>query len=337
MDEYEITNIVRQSKDPQRFFTKQQERKIKSFEENIKGKYKTTASKNPSIVDKIILMMEQKNLIENFIYRMANLIKATGRIEEYLDSEDFDKYELYPSEIRDLICETNNIQKYLTPEYVVKFGFGEENITDLIYMLEKEEFEKFLFKNQEDVFTHYIFDIANVIKAKGNIEEYLTIENIIKYYLNPRMITDLIKETNLEEKYRGNSNENSNPISEQFSIDDILNSSSKLNEYIKESKNEQIILPSNMKVGIEIESVGTASSYILENKYNFGKDNFFSKIEPSVYQKKDLVITAEGLEATSPIFTGNFKEASESIKRVCAKLALMRSKCRRKMWWSHTF
>ena len=167
-----------------------------------------------------------------------------------------------PDEIIKLVIKTNNIKKYLTPEYIKKFRFIDGYCDELIGLLSEEEIEKFKFSYQKG--SHHVFNIANVIKERGKIQEYLTIENIIKYNLSSEMITDLIKEANLEEKFKENS-KNSDLESTQYSIDDIIKQTGKISEYEK-SKKARIILPSNMKVGIEIEMVGEASYYIFCNK-----------------------------------------------------------------------
>ena len=142
------------------------------------------------------------------------------------------------------------------------------------------------------------------------------------------MITDLIKEVNLEEKFRENT-KNIDLESTQYSIDDKIKETGKISEYEK-SKQARIILPPNMKIGIEIEMVGEASCYILENYQDLGEDGFESKIDLSVYEGNDEgdyeIITADGVETVSPILTENLEESSNIIKRVCGKLNLMRSR-----------
>ena len=267
----------------------------------------------------------KKVLTQYSKFSIANIIKATGRIEEYLESEIFLEY-LEPKEVIQLIIETNNVKKYLTPEYIKKFGFIEGYCDDLIATLTEEEIEKYNLRHQKG--SHHLFNIVNVIKEKGNIQEYLTIENIIRYNLSSEMITDLIKEASLEEKFRKDA-KNNDSESTQYSIDDIIKQTGKVREYEK-SKKSRIILPCNMKIGIEIEMIGEASCYILENYQDLGEDGFESKIDLSVYEGNEEgdfeIITADGVETVSPILTEDFEEASNIIKRVCGKLNSMRSR-----------
>ena len=265
----------------------------------------------------------KKKLTKYSKFSIANIIKATGKIEKYLELEEFLEY-LEPDEIIKLVIKTNNIKKYLTPEYIKKFRFIDGYCDELIGLLSEEEIEKFKFSYQKG--SHHVYNIANVIKERANIQEYLKIENIIKYKLSSEMITDLIKEANLEEKFKENS-KNNDLESIQYSIDEIIKQTGKISEYEK-SKKSRIILPSNMKVGIEIEMVGEASKYILDNYQDLGENGFESKIDLSVYKGKDEadyeIITAEGVEIVSPILTKDFEEASNTIKRACGKLTIMR-------------
>lgn len=255
-------------------------------------------------------------------FNIANLINATGKIEEYLDSEDFNQYDITLNDIVKLIIKTNNIKKYLTPEYIKKFELDEDNISDLIYELPKEDIEKFLFESQKNKNRFFLLNIANVIKATENIEEYLSMENVIKYNLSSKMISELITEAKLEEKYK-NDSQNKDQEKDTFSIETIINKSGRLDEYIK-CKNEKIILPSNMTIGIEIETMGQASSFILENYKNLGVEGFESEWDPSL--REDVFASSvEGVEVKTPILTGDFDKWSESIKRVCGKLNIMRS------------
>ena len=268
---------------------------------------------------------------------IANVIKAEGRIEEYLTPEMIRKFELNNDEITNLIKATKDVEKYLlkwqdkddtelqltitnaikaegkieeylTPEMIRKFDLDEQDITELIR--ESGNIEKYLFKWQNKEMRNLYLTIANVIKAEGKIEEYLTEENIKKFRLKDLYITDLIKETGNVEKYlfEWQDIEDKGLI---LNILNILKATSKTKEFEYRPSSSKIKLPSNMTIGIEIESEGEHSEEIrqLRSMKNFGiKGNWQCKGDSSL---------EDGLEIVSPILRGNELNASEEIKEIC--------------------
>ena len=341
LEPYDFVDLIIETGDIKKYLTEENIERFKLKKENIIAILKNVddlygiltpefALKYDFKDNEINMLINESKNIECFKilkrdkkFNMANLISATGKIEEYLDSENFEQYCIGNVDIANLIIKSSNIKKYLTPEYIKKLGLEEDNITFLIYELPKEEIEKFLFESQKNADGYFLLNIANVINATEDIEEYLSIENVIKYNLSAKMIDELIKEAKLEKKYNKNTqnNEQENDI---FSIEDIINQLGELDEYIK-SKKEKIILPSNMTIGIEIETMGQASSFIMENYMNLGEEGFESEWDPSL--REDFFAgRIEGAEIKTPILTGDFDKASELIKKVCGKLKLMRSR-----------
>ena len=105
---------------------------------------------------------------------MANIIKGTGRIEEYL-----------------------------TPEKLA--GFGLENdwirIKELIKATNAPE--RYLFEGQDINDSNLELDVANIIKGTGRIEKYLTPEKLAGFGLENdwTKIKELIKATNAPGRY----------------------------------------------------------------------------------------------------------------------------------------
>ncbi len=136
--------------------------------------------------------------IEKFHLRINNIIDliiATGHVERYLTLEKIRELNLYKAVIPFLIKKTGDIEKYLTPEKMAEFGLNEEDISSLVK--ETGNAEKYKFKWQ----TNLVFNMANLIKATGDIDSYLTPEKVVAFNLNNIDITRLVKATVNPEKY----------------------------------------------------------------------------------------------------------------------------------------
>ena len=130
------------------------------------------ASKNPENY-----LLDGQNLnAPDLIFKLsvANAIKATGRIEEYLTPEKIVEYklDLDSPEIKELIKLTKNPRMYL---------FEGQDINDPNLQL----------------------NMANIIKGTGRIEEYLTPEKLARFGLENdwTKIKELIKATNAPGRY----------------------------------------------------------------------------------------------------------------------------------------
>ncbi len=253
----------------------------------------------------------------SFFYfnEIVNLIKSTGKVEEYLIPETAKKFEFSTYEISKLIKETGNIEKYLlegqkkddkhirfsianlikatgrieeylTPEKIKKFDIDDNQINQLIK--ETGNVEKYLLEGQskEDVESGKLeLSIINIIKATGKIEEYLVPEKIGELCLEQSEITDLIKETGNIEKYllEGQSKEDVESGKLKLTIENIIKS------YLTGRQNlskEKIILPNNMTIGIEIETQGNSSNYLLYYYINIGEQNWNCKMDGSLIDEK---------------------------------------------------
>ena len=130
------------------------------------------ASKNPKNY-----LFDGQNLNDpdlTFKLSIANAIKATGRIEEYLTPEKILEYklDLDSPEIKELIKLTKNPRMYL-------------------------------FDGQDIDNPEFKLNIANMIKGTGRIEEYLTPKKLAMFGLENdwTKIKELIKATNAPERY----------------------------------------------------------------------------------------------------------------------------------------
>ena len=136
---------------------------------------------------------------------IANLIRATGKIGEYLNKEKLAQLGLLDYDSRiivDLIIDTGKIEKYLTPEKLVELDLDYLRyvIAELIHATPNPG--KYLFEGQ-DIKTSSDFNMANIIKGTGRIEEYLTPEKLDMFWLRNdwTKIKELIKAANAPERY----------------------------------------------------------------------------------------------------------------------------------------
>ena len=135
---------------------------------------------------------------------IANLIRATGKIGEYLNKEKLAELGLMHDSriIVDLIIDTGKIEKYLTPEKLVELDLDYLRyvIAELIHATPNPG--KYLFEGQ-DIKTSSDFNMANIIKGTGRIEEYLTPEKLDMFWLRNdwTKIKELIKAANAPERY----------------------------------------------------------------------------------------------------------------------------------------
>ena len=101
------------------------------------------------------------------------------------------------------------------------------------------------------------------------------------------------------------------------------------------NKSNTINLPSNMTIGIEIESLGKMSDQIGYLSDIIGK-GWECKGDGSVYEEDINQEIEHGIEVVSPILTGDAEVSSEKIKEMCKRLKLMRTIYNRQLWRSYT-
>ena len=157
-----------------------------------------------SLMEKIKTKFNGKKITRKKIQRLGSnsakiceLIKKTGKIEEYLTKEN--ELGLDQDCICMLIEETGELEKYLTEEYTIRWMLSSEKILELIKKTGKIEeclnnidLKKLLLKSSE---------ICELIKETGELEKYLTRDNIQKWMISRSEISQLIEETGNIEKY----------------------------------------------------------------------------------------------------------------------------------------
>lgn len=95
------------------------------------------------------------------------------------------------------------------------------------------------------------------------------------------------------------------------------------NSYNSSLYNQTINLPPNITIGIEIESEGIYSHLI-------------EAVHKGWTLEKDASLN-NGIEAKSPILTGDWEKSTQEIKIVCNRLKVLRTNFIRKMWRSYTY
>ena len=130
---------------------------------------------------------------------IVDLIKAAGNVEKYLTTENVHKYELYSMNVVELIEETGKIEEYLTPEKVKAYNLDSDDIFELIK--ETGKIEKYLASEKIKEYELGSYHIARLIEETGKIEEYLAPEEVKRLGLSPVDIDGLIKATGKIEEY----------------------------------------------------------------------------------------------------------------------------------------
>jgi len=155
------------------------------FDASIANVIKATGRVEEYLIPERMIVFFSKHAIKNdpihYYNDITNLIRATGQVEKYLfEWQDAKKSNLI-LDMSNIIKGTGRIEEYLIPEEIEKYGLNVFQIGNLIK--ETNQVEKYLFEWQDVNDSNLKLSIANVIKATGRIEEYLTPEIILRYYL----------------------------------------------------------------------------------------------------------------------------------------------------------
>ena len=181
---------------------------------------------------------------------MANIIKSTGRIEEYLTSEKLEELGLRSDEyeITELIKLTGKVEEYLTPEKLKELGlrYDWNRIIELIKATGKIEEYLTPEKLAELGLNYNTNVIKNLIKATGRIEEYLTPEKLEELWLEDKAyaIEELIKATNNPERYLFEGQDINDPKL-QLNMANIIKGTGKIEEYLTPEKLKELGLKNN--------------------------------------------------------------------------------------------
>ena len=210
-------------------------------------------------------------------------------LDTYLD--EYQKYSFSPEEIMIIAVVAKNlgddeiISKILQDRE--KFGFSEMNTVEFLDLFGKDKIIEII-KNATK------YDISN-----------LELSNLICLIQDEKFILKWIEE---------NKDVYSFTEEEFFTMLLASKNESIIQSYIRKkhtsiSNMEKITLPSNMSIGIELESEGKNSYVILQMQELFDKWNV-----------KDDISLNKGIEVVSPIIYGN--ESTRDIYQVCERLKL---------------
>lgn len=133
---------------------------------------------------------------------IVNVIKATGRVEDYLTQENIQKYGLESEDVYKLVIQTENPEKYLITEQIKEIGLDNYDVCNLIVYIGKAN--KYLTVDYAREFGLNDRNISELAIAAGKIEEFLTLEKINEFGLNNGIgtgISSLIKASWKIEKY----------------------------------------------------------------------------------------------------------------------------------------
>ena len=196
-------------------------------------------------------------------FHAAELIKASGNIEKYLTPENVEKFHLNFSDVQMLI---EVIQKHhLTPECLIKFGVTGEDIVPLIKC---GDIEEYLTPENVKRFGLEPQQVRELIEASGDIEKYLTPENVKQFGLEPRQVVMLIKASGKIEKYLTLENVNKFHLDSGYVVM-LIEASGKTEEYLTAENVEKFALDSE-SVAWLIKVSGKIEEYLtLENIEKF--------------------------------------------------------------------
>ena len=200
---------------------------------------------------------------------IANLIRATGKIGEYLNKEKLAELGLMHDSriIVDLIIDTGKIEKYLTPEKLVELDLDYLRyvIAELIHATPNPG--KYLFEGQ-DIKTSSDFNMANIIKGTGRIEEYLTPEKLAMFGLRNdwTKIKELIKATNAPERYLFEG-QDINDSNLQLNMANIIKGTGRIEEYLTPEKLDMFWLRNDWtKIKELIKAANAPERYLFEGQ-----------------------------------------------------------------------
>lgn len=135
----------------------------------------------------------------------VGLIKASKNPENYLfDGQNLNAPDLtFKLSIANAIKATGRIEEYLTPEKIVeyKLDLDSPEIKELIKLTKNPRM--YLFEGQDINNLEFKLNITNMIKGTGRIEKYLTPEKLARFGLENdwTKIKELIKATNAPGRY----------------------------------------------------------------------------------------------------------------------------------------
>ena len=162
-------------------------------------------------------------------YEVAELIEATGKVEEYLTPEIIKASNMDGSEVAELIEATGKVEEYLTPEKIKAFNIARYKVVELIKAT--ENIEKYLTPKKIEAFNMDGYEVAELIKATRKVEEYLTPEIIEEFDMDGYKVAELIKATGKVEEYLTPEIINAFHLG-GYEVTDLIKATGKVKEYL---------------------------------------------------------------------------------------------------------
>ncbi len=201
VDSPEVKELIRLTKNPKKYLFDGQDINNPNLQLSMANIIKGTGR----IEEYLTLEKLDKFGLNQDYVAMAELIKATGNIEEYLEPQKLAEYGLqYNTDaILELIKVTGKLEEYLTPERLNEFGLQYDTDAIRKLIMATNNPERYLFKWQDINDSNLQLNMSNIIKGATRIEEYLTPEKLAEFGLqsNDYVITELIKTTKNPERY----------------------------------------------------------------------------------------------------------------------------------------
>ena len=260
-----MANIIKVTNNPERYLFEGQDINDPNLQLNnaniIKGTGKIEEYLTPEKLRKIGLQYDDDGI--------TKLIKATNNPERYLfEGQDINDPNLQLNNAN-IIKGTGKIEEYLTPEKLRKIGlqYDDDGITKLIKATNNPE--RYLFEGQDINDPNLQLNNANIIKGTGKIEEYLTLEKLDELGLKDNddtTITKLIRATQNPEKYLFEW-QNINDPKLQLNKANIIKATGKIEEYLTLEKLAELGLKDNDDVITElIKATNNPEKYLFEGQ-----------------------------------------------------------------------
>ena len=267
-DKYEITELIKATNNPEKYLFNGQDINDSVLKLNMANIIKSTGR-----IEEYLTSEKLEELgLRNDKYEITELIKATGRVKEYLTPEKLKELGLKSdwNRITELIKATGKIEEYLTPEKLEKLG-----LKDSAYAIEElikatNNPEKYLFDGQNINDSGLKLNMANIIKSTGRIEEYLTSEKLEELGLRSdwNRITELIKATGKIEEYL--TPEKLKELGLRYDwnrIIELIKATGKIEEYLTPEKLAELGLNYNTNVIKNlIKATGRIEEYLTPEK-----------------------------------------------------------------------
>ena len=267
-DKYEITELIKATNNPEKYLFNGQDINDSVLKLNMANIIKSTGR-----IEEYLTSEKLEELgLRNDKYEITELIKATGRVEEYLTPEKLEEVGLRSdwARITELIKATGKIEEYLTPEKLAELGlrYDWDRIIELIKATNNPE--KYLFDGQNINDSGLKLNMANIIKSTGRIEEYLTSEKLEELGLRSdwNRITELIKATGKIEEYL--TPEKLEKLGLRYDwnrIIELIKATGKIEEYLTPEKLAELGLNYNTNVIKNlIKATGRIEEYLTPEK-----------------------------------------------------------------------